>query len=948
MIVRTYGRRNRGLTRTYSDSFNTDDDVSDDPFGDSFSLSQDTPQDLYSFPFPSSQDQESSSFWSSQENNSVPTLAPPPRPNFSNSESGVVCKSKKQKKEGYFGQLIPPTSTLMEAQEFGEMMEHVDEVNFAIDGLKKGSQVRIRRASLLSLLSICGTAQQRRLLRTEGLAKTIVDAVLGLSFDDSPSNLAAAALFYVLTSDGQDDHLLESQNCICFLIKLLKPVISTASKDKSQRIGSKLLALRKDADIIRDATKISDSSTSAIFSKVQEILVSCKEMKSSCGGDDGITRPELSPKWIALLTMEKACLSKISLEDTTGTMRKTGGNFKEKLRELGGLDAVFESHLLGMRGHLDSHKSQLSFVSIVIGAIKILSDLHLRRSSSSSADEKSHNIFEGNGTSNASELALDAECKADKHDVIFISSESNSEKSLDMSENNPWSFTDRLGHSESNSETTTTSVNDNCCLNLRSRSSFSSSCSQTLRSSKGGALLSTNGLRSNFCLLERTNSRKDEKYASSFSSSYSESLRSSMSGTPLTANGSRSNFCHLERSNSRKDEKCGLLEDSEDPYAFDEDAFEPSKWDLLSGKQKKSRTKRSGVKYRDVEDGCQYEMIMSQQESNNGENCQRQLNNRENHQVSSSGEYHFSHESSCAHADDSENSTLFADCLLTAVKVFSRYKIFTSCELVWLLVCLYNSAENVLALPLLDCCMPNVLSLLCRFVSLINMWVLTCGQVLMNLTNDNPIGCQQIAAYGGLETMSLLIASHFRSFSSSVSPSRDGFESDHKDDRPLTDQELDFLVAILGLLVNLVEKDEDNRSRLAAARISLPNSEGFEEESHRDVIQLLCSIFLANQGAGDPAGEGTAEPLNDEAALLEGEKEAEMTIVEAYAALLLAFLSTESMSTRAVIAECLPNHNLGILVPVLERFVAFHLTLNMISPETHKAVSEVIESCRVP
>lgn len=75
-----------------------------------------------------------------------------------------------------------------------------------------------------------------------------------------------------------------------------------------------------------------------------------------------------------------------------------------------------------------------------------------------------------------------------------------------------------------------------------------------------------------------------------------------------------------------------------------------------------------------------------------------------------------------------------------------------------------------------------------------------------------------------------------------------------------------------------------------------------------------------------------------------------MMIVEAYAALLLAFLSTErclfflsflfsirvefteinnlfiiihinSMSTRAVIAECLPNHNLGILVPVLERFV---------------------------
>jgi hypothetical protein len=28
--------------------------------------------------------------------------------------------------------------------------------------------------------------------------------------------------------------------------------------------------------------------------------------------------------------------------DTSGMARKTGGDFKEKLRELGGLDAVFE------------------------------------------------------------------------------------------------------------------------------------------------------------------------------------------------------------------------------------------------------------------------------------------------------------------------------------------------------------------------------------------------------------------------------------------------------------------------------------------------------------------------------------------------------------------------------------------------------------------------------
>ena len=89
---------------------------------------------------------------------------------------------------------------------------------------------------------------------------------------------------------------------------------------------------------------------------------------------------------------------------------------------------------------------------------------------------------------------------------------------------------------------------------------------------------------------------------------------------------------------------------------------------------------------------------------------------------------------------------------------------------------------------------------------------------------------------------------------------------------------------------------------------------------------------------------------DDEIAVLQGEKEAEKMIVEAYSALLLAFLSTErsgcnfkiffsvikfhirfsqrdvffavySKNIREAIADCLPKRNLAILVPVLERFV---------------------------
>ncbi|PON36797.1 Wings apart-like protein [Parasponia andersonii] len=872
MIVRTYGRRNRGIPRTYSDGLNDAVNDDEDPFTDSLSqeASHSRQDQLYSLPFSS---QDSSSHWSGSAfdfdpyglDSSQGSLSGlPTKASFDESlNGGVIRKPKKARieKRELVGLPKPPkaksssssrplsipaTSTLMEAQEFGEMMEHVDEVNFAIDGLRRNQQVRIRRASLLSLLSICGTAHQRRLLRTQGMAKTIIDAVLGLSFDDSPSNLGAACLLYVLTSDGQDDHLLESPSCFRFLIRLLKPILSTSTEEKVPKIGCKLLALRTGADILQNTKKKLDSSSAAIFSKVHEILVSCKEMKSSPGDDSGVEKPELCPKWIALLTMEKACISTISLEETTGTVRKTGGNFKEKLRELGGLDAVFEvamnchsdmeNHLLGMRRSIYSTATPLSFTQLVMSVIKILSDLYLLKTSAvASTNEKSSALFDETG--HAFEFALTADCEGDDNEALFFdpikssSEEIYSDKSFNISQNSQFLSSARL--ERYSSETTSTSMNDACLLKTRLKSSASSSCSGTSRSLVGG-----------------------------------------MQGIK---NGSRKNPDIVRGFYNTKDVKPELLEESQDPFAFDEDDFEPSKWEVLYGKQTKPRTKRRGVMYRELEDDCLTRIIMSQQESSNGETNQV-------------------HEASCSSAVDKEGSSLLADCLLTAVKV------------------------------------------------------------LMNLTNDNPTGCHQIAACGGLETMTSLIAGHFPSFGSSSSPSKEIKENasfvdlDNQNDRHLTDQELDFLVAILGLLVNLVEKDGENRSRLASASVQLHNWEGFEDLTSKDVIPLLCSIFLANQGAGEVAQEGNCSPGNDEAAdpVVQGEKEAEKMIVEAYSALLLAFLSTESKRIRDAIADCLPDRRLAVLVPVLDRFVAFHLSLNMISPETHKAVSEVIESCRIP
>jgi hypothetical protein len=102
----------------------------------------------------------------------------------------------------------------------------------------------------------------------------------------------------------------------------------------------------------------------------------------------------------------------------------------------------------------------------------------------------------------------------------------------------------------------------------------------------------------------------------------------------------------------------------------------------------------------------------------------------------------------------------------------------------------------------------------------------------MNLANDNPSGCEHIASCGGLTTMASLIIKHFPSFDFSMDKNYEKKERGSSDQdvdlgqdltyseeskarqvkaMQLRDHELDFLVAILGLLVNLVEKDSLNR-----------------------------------------------------------------------------------------------------------------------------------------
>lgn len=85
---------------------------------------------------------------------------------------------------------------------------------------------------------------------------------------------------------------------------------------KAPSIGSRLALFRKDAEALKETAKNVDTSSESdtIANKVHDILVNCKELEPISGDWEQSRRPELSPKWVSLLILEKACVSKISIE----------------------------------------------------------------------------------------------------------------------------------------------------------------------------------------------------------------------------------------------------------------------------------------------------------------------------------------------------------------------------------------------------------------------------------------------------------------------------------------------------------------------------------------------------------------------------------------------------------------------------------------------------------
>lgn len=135
---------------------------------------------------------------------------------------------------------------------------------------------------------------------------------------------------------------------------------------------------------------------------------------------------------------------------------------------------------------------------------------------------------------------------------------------------------------------------------------------------------------------------------SSTSGSCSGTSQHTDSRTTLSNRGS-GKFAISNDYKSLDDTKYGLDDDSQDPFAFDEDDFEPSKWDLLSGRNKVSRPQNTRAGISDQKNGCQPLLLMGQEDVDK--------------------EHNHSSEASFSSILDEEKSNILADCLLSAVKV---------------------------------------------------------------------------------------------------------------------------------------------------------------------------------------------------------------------------------------------------------------------------------------
>ncbi len=114
---------------------------------------------------------------------------------------------------------------------------------------------------------------------------------------------------------GQNEELFDSVGCVQFLMRLLGSSPPQPPKKSSFSIGNKLAGLGTRMKTGSAGMAAVDQGGAAVVAEVHELFA--REEKIDDNQDEWsgyLLGQELTAKWLALLTLEKACLSTVVLE----------------------------------------------------------------------------------------------------------------------------------------------------------------------------------------------------------------------------------------------------------------------------------------------------------------------------------------------------------------------------------------------------------------------------------------------------------------------------------------------------------------------------------------------------------------------------------------------------------------------------------------------------------
>ena len=227
---------------------------------------------------------------------------------------------------------------------------------------------------------------------------------------------------------------------------------------------------------------------------------------------------------------------------------------------------------------------------------------------------------------------------------------------------------------------------------------------------------------------------------------------------------------------------------------------------------------------------------------------------------------------------------------------------------------------------------------------------------LANVTNENEEGCNAVVGDDG---RGLFVIASLVPF---LARTIEGYSLEDASDRrrsrtPADDSGSSLLAATLVLLVNIVEADATTAETLRTTFVRLGGGTGRKTASARtqtSFVDMLAALYLQAGGADDveadatPTERSTDVVTADMVKAYSSKTNGDDLILQAYTGLLLAFLIENQPAWRAdVVARCPGNErdggkSLKPLADTLERFHAFHESLNSISARSSDRLERVV------